>query len=364
MQKLKKLLQNIALLGAVCTVLLLLGEVALRMLLPRPDDALPGATNLGTLQRESTIPGLFWEGNPNFRSPEYTLNAFGFRDTAFQRRKPRGRIRIALLGDSITFGLGVHQPDSIYAARLEKMLQADGAIDVYNFGVPGYNTWQEFVQLQRVVMPYQPDYLLLGFFFNDADGLTEMPTAAGIVSTTPAPDAHKSRRDWLTRLKSSYVVQGAKQVFERAAVALFDDYPNYMDLKIKTDKWRQMQAELLRLKQFAAAQHVPLAVVVFPVSYQLRRPEAASRAQQDVRGFLDRNDFHYLDLFPVFRAYLQAHRFDFKKLLVKGIPDSHPTAAGHAIAARAIRDFLLQDERFLALLDAAGQPARGDAHRP
>lgn len=86
-------------------------------------------------------------------------------------RRP-GTFRVAVLGDSFTFGWGV-QPEQAWPALLEARLDAGLAptgldAEVLNFGVPGYNTWLQLLHWRRVVSRYAPDAVLLGYYSNDA----------------------------------------------------------------------------------------------------------------------------------------------------------------------------------------------------
>ena len=110
-------------------------------------------------------------------------NALGFRSTTDdQLAKAPNTFRILVLGDSVTFGHGsVHS----YPALLEQRLKAwRPEIDwqVWNLGVPGYNTRQEFTYLQEVGARYQPDLVVVGFFLNDVIGNAPPPAPSVVRS--------------------------------------------------------------------------------------------------------------------------------------------------------------------------------------
>lgn len=96
------------------------------------------------------------------------INALGFRDTRdYDLRKGPTTFRILVLGDSVTFGHGALHP---YPSLIEPLLQQwRPEIDwqVWNLGVPGYNTSQELAHLLEVGPAYQPDLVIVGFFIND-----------------------------------------------------------------------------------------------------------------------------------------------------------------------------------------------------
>lgn len=298
---------------------------------------------LNSLLRKSDVPGLQWELTPGFTSDRYKINAQGFRDAEFPIHKEKSKKRIACIGDSHCFGLGVHDVRNIYVSILHDSLAISEHTEVLNFGVPGYNTWQEFVQLQNVVLKYQPDLVILGFFFNDMDGNTAIFTKDGLQRVDDNSDA-ATTGSYTTWLKQSHLVRAIKNSLEQLALAVFDYYPNYIDLKIKTARWSEMKSKLQQMAEILKEKEIEFLVVIFPMTYQLAKMESESAAQQDIVAFFDEKQIDYVNLFPVFRQYLQQNNYNYKKLIVKGIRDSHPTAAGHALTARAILQFLRGDK--------------------
>jgi lysophospholipase L1-like esterase len=158
------------------------------LLILRPDDALiwrniPNATRayvdiftpvwsdqdrIALLRRFSPwLPAAF-RANPVWR---IALNADGFRSGPITPAKRPGALRIACIGDSWTFGMNVNQ-DAAYPSRLEALLKAErpGAdLDVMNFGVLGYSSFQGLELLKRRVLDLHPDIVLIGFGMNDSE---------------------------------------------------------------------------------------------------------------------------------------------------------------------------------------------------
>jgi lysophospholipase L1-like esterase len=101
------------------------------------------------------------------------INSLGFRDTReYALEKTPGVFRIIVLGDSVTFGHGSTYEHS-YPRLLEDRLKAwRPAVDwqVWNLGVPGYNTAQELARLLRDGPRFQPDLVVVGFVQNDLFG--------------------------------------------------------------------------------------------------------------------------------------------------------------------------------------------------
>ncbi len=97
-------------------------------------------------------------------------NSLGFRDDRdYTIGKAPDTVRILVLGDSVTFGHGTRFETS-YPYLVEQRLKQwrpDVRWEIWNLGVPGYNTGQELSYLQEVGPRYQPDLVVVGFYGND-----------------------------------------------------------------------------------------------------------------------------------------------------------------------------------------------------
>jgi len=111
---------------------------------------------------------LGWVPGPARRSADgrYSSSAEGLRSSspavAYASRSARHRVAIA--GDSFTFGLEVPFEDS-WGAVLETALGPDVA--VLNFGVDGYGVDQAFLRYERDARPWKPAVVILGFIDHD-----------------------------------------------------------------------------------------------------------------------------------------------------------------------------------------------------
>jgi lysophospholipase L1-like esterase len=95
------------------------------------------------------------------------INSHGYRDRERTVSKPRGVYRVAVLGDSYTEARQVAM-DKTFTALAEEALNrrrcvGEGGVEVLNFGVPGYGTAQELLQLRERVWPFSPDMIVLQF---------------------------------------------------------------------------------------------------------------------------------------------------------------------------------------------------------
>ncbi len=128
-----------------------------------------------------------------------SINSAGLRDEEIPPEKPAGEIRILALGDSFTFALGVRH-EEIWAQQLERILNerlAPQRFRVINTGVAGYNTRQELIYLLHDGYGWDPDLVIVGFYWNDLIG--NEPALPALDSTPRiAPGVASTPRRWTT----------------------------------------------------------------------------------------------------------------------------------------------------------------------
>lgn len=98
----------------------------------------------------------------------FEINAKGLRDPLdFPYEKPPGTLRIVSLGDSFTMGYEVAVEET-FSQVMEARLRAAGyPVEVLNAGVSGYSNAEALLYLERELLRYQPDVVMLSFFGND-----------------------------------------------------------------------------------------------------------------------------------------------------------------------------------------------------
>jgi lysophospholipase L1-like esterase len=158
---------------------------------PTPTPEIPGDTVSRTLTWLELNPAplvrdadLLWRNEPNARKTQpvnpqpwganltWTIenNSEGFRGAErTPGPKSPGVFRIVCVGDSITFGFNVDQPDT-YPLRLQALLEErhpGRRIEVVNTGVPGWSWLQglRFLELQGFTL--DPDLVIEGHGTND-----------------------------------------------------------------------------------------------------------------------------------------------------------------------------------------------------
>ncbi|HSW97504.1 MAG TPA: SGNH/GDSL hydrolase family protein, partial [Candidatus Saccharimonadales bacterium] len=103
-------------------------------------------------------------------------NNYQYRDKNFTVTKTPGVVRIGVMGDSNAWGYGIKNVNNRFSNILESELQDKGyKVEVYNFGVPGLDTWNEIDEYHKKDAQFHVDILLWSYFLNDV----EPPHSAG-----------------------------------------------------------------------------------------------------------------------------------------------------------------------------------------
>jgi lysophospholipase L1-like esterase len=133
-----------------------LGDVALQMETP-------------VIHKVSDIKGLSYDLRPGSEFGVYRINSIGMRDVEIPEEK-KG-YRVLIMGDSVTFGPNI-PAENLYAKVAERILNDSGKkIEIYNAGVCGYNTKQEYIALKKKYISLKPDLVIFAYCVNDLSDL-------------------------------------------------------------------------------------------------------------------------------------------------------------------------------------------------
>jgi hypothetical protein len=372
----------------------LLAEGAARWLHDHPSPPPPGS--------EAAPPGMFLPSDragvqlaPSFSYPaeRFTTNRLGLRD----RERPTertDRLRIALLGDSFTAGVGVDDVQHS-AALLEASL---GGPEVWNLGTPHYGLEQSAERLEELWFAVQPDVVVLQVFpgndpWDDARGPGFLRLIDGEIARAgwaPSGSALDPLRSELHRplfahhlpgdgpfWRHSYAYRAGLGALSAVVGRFASDDPwgmepfdyelfgavawLYLDPPPPpiAGAWRVSEAAIDRIQAFVAAQGATLVVVGVPSRLEVdesdlgwalengwdsgsrpgggsvdrRRAFNVDLPQRTLAAITTARALPLLDLRPAFRAAGVNERMHY-------LDDSHWTAGGHREAARALGRFL------------------------
>ena len=255
-------------------------------------------------------------------------NSLGFREREVTT-KTDDRVRIAVVGDSLTYGQGLRLEER-FTERLDQAL--GDKIEVLNFGLPGANYDRHQAIMATAIEAAHPDLVILQWYVNDVQPIGEQPPRARHL----AGPFHRfvQPRSALYFLAN----RGFAQIqYDLGTVSAQADYYNRFadaDGALAIDARARLEAVL----DVAAAAGVPHGIALWP-----------SMTDRDT-GFMS-NDALFarvlevcedrrlscLDLRPRFRALPAGTP------LIVSAYDAHPGAAANEIAAEAIRDWLIGD---------------------
>ncbi len=116
------------------------------------------------------------ENYPRRGEHTYRVNAFGFRGADWPEAKAPGTVRGIVIGDSMVFGSGVADDETIDAtlARRLRTARVGTAVEILNLGVQGSNL-PAYVELYRAATDrLEPDFVVLFLFLpNDLSELEQ-----------------------------------------------------------------------------------------------------------------------------------------------------------------------------------------------
>jgi hypothetical protein len=363
---------------------LLMVEAALRLLGP----ILPGNYNTGDFLVPHPVYGRFHV--PGFdgwtKTREYTshvvINSLGLKGPERPYAKPPGVKRILYLGDSFTEAVQVPQQDGV-VSRLETALNAHGTdrYEVLNAGVGGWGTGEELVYLREEGYRYQPDLVVVMLFlgndvFDNSYALQGSPKNPHEPYFTFRDDGTFEPIDFRTRKPEDVnpVVGQLRDrsllwnVFETGVLLKLDQGEDDDELRAnrfnlnkmivhqvkssdkQADAWKTTLTLLQRVRQLGEERGFQTAVVIAPASFQVydadwddllkdNKLKPAEWSQDLPNQVLAANagmiGAPTLDLLPALRdAAPTADRLYLPY-------DKHWTSAGHAVAAREVERFLV-----------------------
>ncbi len=177
---------NIAVLLVTIGICFLVTEGVLRMVSPggvtHPSISLftQGCPVLGLYCNK---PNLSISTRVGFGEITIKTNAFGMAGgKEVSLENPTGNKRIALLGDSNTFGFWASSFENSFAGKITEAQKSQG-VEVLDFGVSGYGQTQEKKLLKEYVLQFKPSSVVL--FFTNSNDFRDNYLGLNMYSITP-----------------------------------------------------------------------------------------------------------------------------------------------------------------------------------
>ena len=256
--------------------------------------------------------------------PAVTVNRYGYRDREVGPKDPN-RYRIAVIGDSFTWGQGIEARER-FTNLVEDALGP--GFEVLNLGIPGNDMPQHLDVLAQALIA-QPDFILLQLFINDFE-------TAGMQRPRPHPLISESAASGWGRSSVLYDLVNAQWVRAQEATGLSESYVHYLERNLRDPDAPNARIAFGMLREFlekAKAARVPAGLVLFPMTDAMG-PNGANYPvgfiHDRVRQIAADERVPYLDLLPAFSTYA-----DPKSLWVSPF-DAHPNAVANKRAAEEI----------------------------
>ncbi len=235
--------------------------------------------------------------------PWEEFNADGLRDRAHAEEHPPRTLRLAFLGDSVTFGDGL-PAEAAYPQVLQERLWAQGRrIEVFNVALWGWSTRQARLAYERIVRRYRPARVVLAVCLND------IPELQNNLARPPA---------WLTALHTRSALVRLLLDASGREIASVEELFRKPDAARVRQGFERFFEEVLRLRGALRADGAELALVVFPFRFQLEPGAPAPLAQRRIADFCARERLVCVDLLPDLDALGPAAFHDYDHLSVEG----------------------------------------------
>ena len=310
--KRKDLAINLGLLFA--TILLFFGgiEIALRV-----SGLVSVKPNPPKIYQKSTNPEISYELKPNSSEYAYrstvTTNSLGFRSPEIDPNKPL----LVFLGDSITFGYGVNDNETI-TSRIQAEIPE---WSVLNTASPGYNLRQQTAVYRGKIKKLDPKALVLIFHFNDVEdfGVAKLddqgilrpegwqpterictPIERGILQFIPGKcwlDMHSA---FYIAVKKFVSAREGKKSLKEQELAMQENTDEENVTNVSLQKYASYLDTLVR----SMPKNLPRLFIIWPERHMhpLARPKLAKIAEQ--RGFT------VLDLYETFGNHAETLSWD------------------------------------------------------
>ncbi len=273
------------------------------------------------------------------------INAFGFREDHFFDEKDSKEIRIAILGDSYSWGYGVENEQDRYGDLLEKTLNdkcqgGEKRFKVYTLALPGMSSKEELEIVKDYFAKYKIDVAILGYYLDDGGSAMTarhiQPCYNRIFSYRYVPIV----RDFIENsfaLEYFYVRFYSRFIFPQFAQECwtFGQLIRYQEPEL----WVRHLKQLQEIIDYTKENKVKLAVLMIPYLNFIGPDYPASQIHWRLNQFFEANKISHIDLLPSFSQYkpeeLIASRYDF-----------HASELAHSLIAKQLHEEISDWEIF------------------
>jgi|GEM_PF-2829473 len=235
------------------------------------------------------------------------LNGFGYRDEQFSQEKDPKETRIAVLGDSFTWGYGINNQADRYSDILQEKLSArcgePNRIKAYTMALPGRNT-RDHLEALRNMSHFNFDSVILGYYMDDtssAQSVRHFQHCYHKVFDYRRNPILKPVLDNSFFLQYLWVRLYNRFLNPEYAKTCWDT--NYASLYQDPEVWSRHLLELQQLINYTKDKRLDLAVVIFPFMNLIGPDYPAAKPAERLTSFFEQQNIPVVNLAPLLSNY-------------------------------------------------------------
>lgn len=366
------LLKNIALLAAICALMMIVSEIAVRTLFPQgailhPKGLFTSHSIAGCYGFTPGFHGYTYDPDGK-RTIDVRINRFGFRGAEPGKKS---RYRILILGDSFTAALNC-QLGERFAERMMAIGDSlDFQVEALAVGVPGYCAREQYMFLEALGDSLQPDCIILQLYpgndLAEAALVSDYRVIDGYLVDTSRKHERVGWRHSLFRwvaVRSHFARMIYRTVRDRFGSKPASEGKNREDNSGKINQhsfyaaqfskgmddpavrkgWEKLKGYVSNISEWAVSRNIPIIGFTVPDRMQFSRPEwevfctrtnlnpdsiSVDRCYNQGRSVFDSTGVEYLDLAVLFRL-------ETDPLQLYGVRDAHLSPAGHDLVGNKL----------------------------
>lgn len=272
-----------------------------------------------------------------------TVNRWGLRGSECAVAKTPGVLRILCLGESTTFGQPSDDDESVWPARLERLLRAEGIeAEVLNGAVIGFSVSQSRLRYETELARFSPDIVVINH------AATNIAAHARRQFASPAT-GEGARWSW-AKLRGEYSL-AYNLLRENTAGMLAAEFPAGRCDHLDQKGVRFFERELEGLIDACEASGARVVLCTFPRAFGAEQPPAERgrlartalffNPRLSVRGLMDAYE-RYNAVIREVAARRGLALADLDRAVPRGAADFqdavHLSARGHAAVAQSVAD--------------------------
>ncbi len=257
----------------------------------------------------------------------WKTNATGSRDNIqYTTQITAGKRRITFVGDSFTAGHGVPDIENRFANLVRK---AHPEWEIHTLAQPGFDTYEEKNYLDAAMGDgYKIDEVVLVYCLNDVSDLLPEHEEVTARVRKEIDDA-----GWIYR--NSFLFSVLRYRLKVMTDPAMRTYFPYVLEAYRGPTWNLQKQRLQEFRELVESHGGRLSVVIFPFFHALGPNYDFQFVHDEMDQFWKEQKVPCLDLLTVYQGIPSS------KLVVNRY-DAHPNEYAHALAARAIDEFMLK----------------------